>query len=46
MQTKDLQIVKEVLRHSDINITSKYAHVYDQMNKRYSSTIKLDEEKD
>lgn len=44
--TKDLQIVKEVLRHSDINITSKYAHVYDQMNKRYSSTIKLDEEKD
>lgn len=44
--TKDLQIVKEVLRHSDINITSKYAHVYDQMNKRYSSTIKLNEEKD
>ena len=44
--TKDLQIVKEVLRHSDINITSKYAHVYNQMNKRYSSTINLDEEKD
>lgn len=46
LQTKDLQIVKEALRHSNVNITSKYAHVYDQMNKRYSSTINLDEEKD
>lgn len=38
-KTKDLQIVKEVLRHSDINITSKYAHVYNNMDNRYTSTI-------
>lgn len=42
--TKDLQIVKEVLRHSDINITSKYAHVYNQMGNRYTSIITLDDE--
>lgn len=46
LQTKDLQIVKEVLRHSDINITSKYAHVYNNMDKRYTSIINLDNEKD
>lgn len=45
-KTKDLQIVKEVLRHSDINITSKYAHVYNNMDKRYTSIINLDNEKD
>ena len=40
-KTKDLQIVKEVLRHSDINITSKYAHVYNNLDNRYTSTIDL-----
>lgn len=40
-QTKDLQIVKEVLRHSDINITSKYAHVYNNLDRRYTSNIDL-----
>lgn len=38
-KTKDLQIVKQVLRHSDINITSKYAHVFSQMDNRYTSDI-------
>ncbi len=42
--TKDLQIVKEVLRHSDINITSKYAHVYNNLDNRYTSVIQLHEE--
>ena len=45
-RTRDLQIVKEVLRHSDVNITSKYAHVYNQMERRYSSMIDLNDEKD
>ncbi len=39
--TKDLQIVKQVLRHSDINITSKYAHVFSQIDNRYTSDINL-----
>ena len=43
-RTRDLQIVKEVLRHSDVNITSKYAHVYNQMKKRYTSMVDLDDE--
>lgn len=40
--TKDLQIVKEVLRHSNVNITSKYAHIYNNLDKRYTSEIKID----
>lgn len=40
-KTKDLQIVKQVLRHSDINITSKYAHVFSQIDNRYTSIINL-----
>lgn len=40
--TKDLQIVKEVLRHSNVNITSKYAHVYNSLDKRYTSEIEID----
>lgn len=40
--TNDLQVVKEVLRHTNVNITSKYAHVYDKMNKRYTSNVDLD----
>lgn len=39
--TKDLQIVKEVLRHSNVNITSKYAHVYNNMQNRYTTEINL-----
>lgn len=39
--TKDLQIVKEVLRHSNVNITSKYAHVYNSMQNRYTTEINL-----
>ncbi|WP_231036586.1 tyrosine-type recombinase/integrase [Pectinatus sottacetonis] len=40
-KTKDLQVVKQVLRHSDVNITSKYAHVFSQMDNRYTSDINL-----
>lgn len=40
--TKDLQIVKEVLRHSNVNITSKYAHIYNNLDKRYTSEIAID----
>lgn len=43
LQTKDLQIVKQVLRHSNINITSKYAHIYNKMDKRYTTGINLNE---
>lgn len=43
-KTKDLQIVKQVLRHSDINITSKYAHVFDKMDNRYTSIINIEED--
>lgn len=39
--TKDLQIVKQVLRHSNVNITSKYAHIYNKMDKRYTTHIDL-----
>ena len=41
--TKDLQIVKQVLRHSNVNITSKYAHIYNKMDKRYTTGINLNE---
>lgn len=41
-KTKDLQVVKQVLRHSDINITSKYAHVFNQIDNRYTSIINTD----
>lgn len=40
---KDLQIVKQVLRHSNVNITSKYAHIYNKMDKRYTTGINLNE---
>ena len=43
LQTKDLQIVKQVLRHSNVNITSKYAHIYNKMDKRYTTGINLNE---
>ena len=39
--TKDLTIVKNVLRNTDINTSSKYANVYDKTNCRYSSKIKI-----
>lgn len=38
-KTKDLQVVKQVLRHSDINITSKYAHVFNRIDNRYTENI-------
>lgn len=38
-ETKDLQIVKTVLRHRNIEMTSRYSHVQDAMLKRYTSAI-------
>lgn len=38
-ETKDLQVVKQVLRHRNIEITSRYAHVQDGMLKRYTTAI-------
>lgn len=42
-ETKDLQVVKEVLRHRSIEMTSKYSHVMDAMLKRYTRAIEIKE---
>lgn len=38
-ETKDLQVVKQVLRHRNIEMTSRYSHIQDGMLKRYTSAI-------
>ena len=40
-QTKDLQVVKETLRHKSVQMSSKYAHVQDRMTKRYTNAIPI-----
>ena len=40
-ETKDLQIVKEVLRHRSVEMTSRYSHVIDAMLKRYTKAIEI-----
>ena len=40
-QTRDIQAVKETLRHKNIEMTSKYAHVQDMMLKRYTEAIPI-----
>ena len=40
-ETKDLQIVKETLRHRSIQMSSKYAHLQDRMAKRYTKAIPI-----
>ena len=40
-ETKDLQVVKEVLRHKSVEMSSKYAHVQDAMLKRYTEAIPI-----
>lgn len=38
-ETKDLQVVKQVLRHRNIEMTSRYSHVQDAMLNRYTKAI-------
>lgn len=40
-QTKDIQAVKETLRHRNIEMTSKYSHVQDLALKRYTEAIPI-----
>ena len=40
-QTKDIQAVKETLRHKNIEMTSKYSHVQDMALKRYTEAIPI-----
>ena len=40
-QTKDIQAVKETLRHKNIEMTSKYSHVQDLALKRYTEAIPI-----
>jgi site-specific recombinase XerD len=42
LRTKDLRIVQEVLRHKKIDTTTKYSHIEDQLNKRYTELIPLE----
>lgn len=45
-ETKDLQIVKEVLRHRSIEMASRYSHVQDAMLSRYTNAIPIKPETD
>ena len=38
-ETRDLKAVQETLRHSSINISSKYAHLVDREDNRYTISI-------
>lgn len=40
-QTRDIQVVKETLRHRNIEMTSKYSHVQDMALKRYTEAIPI-----
>lgn len=40
-QTRDIQAVKETLRHKNIEMTSKYSHVQDMALKRYTEAIPI-----
>ena len=41
-ETKDLKAVQETLRHSSINISSKYAHLVDREDNRYTVSIPVE----
>ena len=41
-ETKDLKIVQETLRHSNINMTSKYAHLVEHEDQRYTKAIPIE----
>lgn len=40
-ETKDLQVVKHVLRHRSIEMTSRYSHIQDAMLSRYTKAIPI-----
>lgn len=40
-QTRDIQAVKETLRHRNIEMTSRYSHVQDMALKRYTEAIPI-----
>lgn len=41
-ETKDLKVVQETLRHSNINMTSKYAHLVEREDQRYTKAIPVE----
>lgn len=41
-ETKDLKQIQETLRHSNINMTSKYAHLTDRQENRYTNSIPVE----
>lgn len=41
-ETKDLKQIQETLRHSNINMSSKYAHLTDRQEKRYTNSIPVE----
>ena len=40
-ETKDLQVVKQVLRHRSIEMASRYSHIQDAMLSRYTKAIPI-----
>ena len=42
-ETLDLQVVKNVLRHRSIEMSSRYAHIQDAMLRRYTNAIAIDD---
>ena len=40
-ETKDLIVVKETLRHRDVKMTSRYAHLQERLLNRYTSAIAM-----
>lgn len=43
-ETKDLKQIQETLRHSNINMSSKYAHLTDRQENRYTNSIPVEVE--
>ena len=41
-ETKDLKQIQETLRHSNINMSSKYAHLTDRQENRYTTSIPVE----
>lgn len=41
-ETKDLKQVQETLRHSSTNMSSKYAHLTDRQENRYTNSIPVE----
>lgn len=41
-ETKDLKQIQETLRHSNINMSSKYAHLTDRQENRYTNNIPVE----